>query len=119
MKIKNRIKSKRGIALENAVMFMVMVSTLCFLLTSLAIIGNTQTKIDQKELTTRVAVDQIGEDFLAGALEDEYEGYTWEKNDAGNALTVRRNAKILLYVEKSDEGLLVWRYSAPRTDTQE
>ncbi len=123
MKFTKMIKSKRGIALENAIMFTVMIFSLCFLLTSLAIIANTQTKIERKEMLQRIAVDQIGEDFLAGDFSSEgYSGYEYTADES--TLTVWREnddkKKTVLYIEKDTSGqVLVWRYSAPEADAQE
>lgn len=117
-------KSKRGIALENAIIFMVMIFSLCTLLTSLALIGHHQVKIENKALLRDAEIRQIGEDYLAsvGAQTDftnTYENYAYEVS--GNALTVWRQTDqtktVVLYVEaeSADTEIIVksWRYSLP------
>ena len=105
--MKNILKSKRGFALESAILFMVITFTLCFLLTSLTMIGHYQVKIDSMMLLDDVEIDQIGEDYLAslGAgepFEKTYENYVYEVNVTENTLTVwhKDNLKTaVLYVD--------------------
>ena len=47
MKLKQILKSKRGMALENAILFMLIIFSLCALLTSLTLIGHYQVKIEK------------------------------------------------------------------------
>ena len=58
------LKSKRGIALESAILFMVMVFSFCFLLTSLALFGHYSVKLQQIKAEIDVEIEQIGEDFV-------------------------------------------------------
>ena len=125
MKLKQILKSKRGMALENAILFMLIIFSLCALLTSLTLIGHYQVKIEKLTLLNDVEIEQIGEDYLASVkakttFTDTYENYAYEVN--GNALTVWRktdeNKNAVLYVEAeltADEELNVnvWRYSLP------
>lgn len=125
MKLKQILKSKRGMALENAILFMLIIFSLCALLTSLTLIGHYQVKIEKLTLLNDVEIEQIGEDYLASieageAFTQTYEDYAYEVE--GNALTVwRKNDEsklAVLYVEAeltADEELnvKVWRYSLP------
>ena len=120
--MKKILKNKRGFALGSAVAFMVITFTLCFLLTSLTLIGHYQVKIDNMMLLDDVEIDQIGEDYLAslGAgepFEKTYENYVYEVNVTENTLTVwhKDNLKTaVLYVEAeiADDGtvrVIAWR----------
>jgi hypothetical protein len=123
--MKQILKSKRGIALESAVLFMLIIFSLCALLTSLSLIGHYQLKIEKTVLLNDVEIDQIGEDYLASLKSGEekftesYENYEYKVD--GNALTVwRKNDRegvALLYVEAEVNGeqvdVLKWRYSTP------
>lgn len=124
MKLKRVLKNKRGIALENAIVFMLLIFVLCALLISMALIGNYQVKIENMTLLRDVQIDQIGEDYLAcvraGESFDElYEDYAYSVE--GNALTVWRstdNTKAaVLYVEAEladgEVDVICWRYSLP------
>lgn len=123
--MKQILKSKRGIALESAVLFMLIIFSLCALLTSLSLIGHYQLKIEKTVLLNDVEIDQIGEDYLASLKSGEekftesYENYEYKVD--GNALTVwRKNDRegvAVLYVEAEVNGeqvdVLKWRYSTP------
>ena len=125
MKLRQMLKSKRGMALENAILFMLIIFTLCALLTSLTLLGHYQVKIEKMTLQQDIEIEQIGEDYLASVkakttFEQTYTNYAYEVG--GNALTVWRktdeNKKAVLYVEAeltADEELNVnvWRYSLP------
>ncbi len=121
------IKSKRGIAIENAIVFMIVIFTLCALLTSLSLLGHYQTRIEKTSLLRDVEIEQIGEDYLASVrsgtnLSEEYENYVYEVS--GDTLTVYADedkTTTVLYVEASLENgevnVRVWRYSLPE-DTE-
>ena len=104
MKLKQILKNKRGIAIENAILFMMIIFSLCALLTSLTLIGHLQVKIEKTTLLNTIEVEQIGEDYLAslqGGTEFSLEeNYAYEID--GNALTVWSNSNketVILYVE--------------------
>jgi hypothetical protein len=59
------LKSKRGAAIESALTFMIIIFSLCFLLTSLALWGYYQIKLASVRTEVYVEVEQIGEDFVA------------------------------------------------------
>lgn len=136
MKLKQLLKSKSGVALENTLLFMLVIFSLCALLTSLTLTGFFQTRINKITLLNEVELEQIGEDYLshvesksknenAFTLRNEHqEKYAcsvegdvlsvWHKND--------QNAKVVLLVEAriNDEGQLTvvqWRYSQPAQAT--
>ena len=124
MKLKRILKNKRGIALENAILFMLLIFVLCALLISMALIGNYQVKIENMTLLRDVQIEQIGEDYLSHVAAEEsfdelYEDYAYSVE--GNALTVWRstdNTKTaVLYVEAEladgELNVICWRYSLP------
>ena len=117
MKLKQILKNKRGIAIENAILFMMIIFSLCALLTSLTLIGHLQVKIEKTTLLNTIEVEQIGEDYLAslqGETEFSIEGnYAYEID--GNALTVWSNNNketVILYVEAEykDGAIHVYRW---------
>ena len=124
MKLKRILKNKRGIALENAILFMLLIFVLCALLISMALIGNYQVKIENMTLLRDVQIEQIGEDYLSHVAAEEsfdelYEDYAYSVE--GNALTVWRSTDstktAVLYVEAEladgELNVICWRYSLP------
>ena len=114
------LKNKRGIAMESALLFMTVVTCLCMLLTTGMALLHTSVKTDVKQYQNRLALDQIGEYFVAdeknamNALIAE-KGYSAEINNENNTLTiVNANGKVILYVVKDGKQAKVWRYSAPK-----
>ena len=116
------LKDKRGIALETAILFMIVIFALCFVVMSLALRGTSDVKLDGDLLLLRVELDQIGEDFLESVKSGEefdkhYENYTYEVNNS--TLTVKRLSAdtVVLYVQAELVGEQVdikcWRYSQP------
>ena len=59
------LRSKKGLALESAVVFMLIILALCTLLITLAIMGRYQLKSAQAEMFRDIEREQICEDFLA------------------------------------------------------
>ena len=138
-RIKGILKSKRGIALENAILFLIITFSLCALVLTFTIIGRYQSQIERALLEQKVALEQIGEDFLADNLsvfennpEYKYGDYRYRVEEEGDleTLSVYHSAnadKVLLYVEirvtvensNRQVNVLKWRYSEPTPQTQE
>ena len=115
----------RGIAMETAIVFMLVVFSLCALLTSLSFFGIYQSGTEKRTLLQDVELSQIGEDYLTSLreqtdLSESYENYeyevwehtltVWKKND------VDRATVLFVEAELTAEGrirILCWRYSAP------
>lgn len=127
------LKSKRGIAIENAILFLLVIFMLCALLASITIIANFQFKIDNMVLKNDVDLDQIGEDFIAYLasgetkfdtfLKDAYADETKKEkynriyvngkygwNIIGNTFTVKTGDTVLLQMISEDNGTVSWRY---------
>ena len=58
------LKSKRGVALESAILFMTVIFSFCFILTSLALIGRNRARLDTLYVQSYVESEQIGEYFV-------------------------------------------------------
>lgn len=124
MKFGKTLKNKRGIALENAILFMLVIFMLCTLLISMALVGNYQVQGEKKIFLAEVEIDQIGEDYLASVkagdvFDETYEKYAYEVE--GNALCVwrknddKKTAVLFVEAELADGEVSVisWRYSLP------
>ena len=64
MSLKKIFKSKKGIAIETAILALVVIFSLCFLVTSLTLVGHYQVQIESSFILKDVELDQIGEDFI-------------------------------------------------------
>ena len=124
------LKDKRGIAIETALLFMLVIFSLCALITSVATIGRRQAKLESDVLVSDALIDQIGEDFIAylavgeesdfDADNEKYDSTVVvvdkEKNISALTLTKKGSSSVVLYIEaeKTDAGvkILRWRYSA-------
>lgn len=114
------LKNKKGMALENAILFMLIIFTFCALLTSLTLYGHYQTKLEKVMMTNRVELDQIGEHYLnylknGTEFSTDNENYAITTDNNALALTVKnKNDKIILYVQASiDDGnitVVKWCY---------
>lgn len=63
-----QLRNRRGVALESALLFLIVLFSLCSLLTTVAVVGRYQVKIENTALYNRVALDQVGEDFVRGKI---------------------------------------------------
>lgn len=117
----NILKSKKGVAIENALLFMMIIFGLCFLVSFVALIGHHQYSLDNTLIENRVELDQIGEAFVKNASSFGANGdvgnYQYEV--VGDVLKVYHktatvsNENVLLYVEVDGGKPVVWRYSHP------
>ena len=131
MNLQKILKNRRGVALENALLFMLVIFSLCALLTSLTLIGHFQTRINKLTLENEVDLEQIGEDFVASVKageafdEEAYTNYACstrtlpEENRYFLSVGHKNDTQqVLLYVEVEKDGNAVtvvqWRYSFPQ-----
>ena len=122
------LKDKRGIAIETALLFMLVIFSLCALITSVATIGRRQAKLESDVLVSDALIDQIGEDFIAylaggeesdfDAADEKYDSTVVDKGENISALTLTKkgSSSVVLYIEAEKTGagvkILRWRYSA-------
>lgn len=122
MKFLKVFKDRRGVAMETSIVFLLSVFSLCALLTVLALTGSAQMNIENSMISTRAAVEQIGENYLHFLKTNEAfpptaEGYSAEI--VGGILRVRNDkGTVLLYVDaevEADGELTVnkWCYQEP------
>lgn len=102
---KSLIKSRRGFAMESALVFLLTVFALCALVTTLTLVGHNQSEFENSTVVSKVELEQIGEDFLAwrrntqDTFSGESENYAYKSE--GNLLTVwskSNTAMVLLRV---------------------
>lgn len=114
----NILKSKKGVAIENALLFMMIIFGLCFLVSFVALIGHHQYRLDKTLIENRVELDQIGEAFVQAPNAYEYTGDEYGCSIASDrssiTVTSKSGGSVLLYVEVDGAGNpTVWRYSQP------
>ena len=136
MNLKKIFKNKRGVALENTLLFMLVIFSLCALLTNLTLIGHYQTRINKLTLENEVELEKIGEEFVAYVKSNQQTDKFTSPNEnyvcnaqAGvgdyegqHFLSVGHASnptQVVLYicVERSAGGevsVLQWRYSLPQ-----
>lgn len=121
--MKRIFKDKRGVAIESALVFMAVIFFFGILLTSIVSYAHIVNRSNNKLQADRLALDQIGEDFLAttGAFTVP-EGYQDTDNNNENnilALSKAGSDKVILYIEKDESGnATVWRYSEKPTQIE-
>lgn len=123
MKLTRIFKSRRGAAMETAIVFLLSIFSLCALVTVLALTGNAQMRLENTLLTTKVEVEQIGEEYLVALGNgDQLSSYTVEVNERiyycnkkENIFTIENEkGTVVLYVEATkDGGVTKWCYTDP------
>lgn len=116
------ISTKKGIALESAIIFMTITFTFCFLLTSLVLYGRYQVKVEGIQMDIYVAREQVGEDFMAYLCANEsasetfaaymtdnninYENYTCEEKKTQDLDITRYELTVLHKASENDTVVL-------------
>jgi hypothetical protein len=122
--VRRILKSRRGAAIESALFFMLVVFALSMLLVASVTAMGYDNLANERAHDVRREIEQIGlyfvKDTPESTLFEDYtaaRGYTVEIN--GNTLTLKsKNSKVLLYIEKSDQGVTKWRYGDPTPQEQ-
>ena len=84
MRFLKALRDRRGIALESAIIFMMVIFTLTALLTGLTLLGHLQVSLEKTTLMNDVKLESIGLDFVAylesgdAVSPDEGEGFDSE-----------------------------------------
>ena len=123
------LKSKRGIAIENAVLFILIIFSLCALLATVALTQHYQTKIDKIRLEQEIELEQIGEDFIASLaagelFDNNYEDYVCIVGPGTLTVTAKSGDSVLLYVKAERQAggevnVLAWKPSLPEGEVSE
>ena len=86
-KLWKKLACRRGLGIEIALLVMLVTTAMCILLVSTALLEKENIDTRSTEVTERLALDQIGQDFLAKKAPlnangtHEYNGYTAEVED--------------------------------------
>ena len=102
-----RHSNRRGMAIEMAMAMMIIVFSLCALMTTVVTVSRKQTNIATARFTQTAQVDAIGESFVRAFKNDEpfqYDGTEYEcDTSVQNTLTVSKDGETLLTVELNDD----------------
>ena len=116
MGLKKIFKSKKGIAIETAILSIIVIFSLCFLVTSLTLVGHYQVQIESSFILKDVELDQIGEDFINNREKfnvNGYDGFTCEVNEDKTELqasyTSNKDKIILVVAVDSDGKITKWQ----------
>lgn len=94
-------------AIEMAMAMMIIVFSLCALMTTVVTVSRKQTNIATARFTQTAQVDAIGESFVRASKAGEifqYDGTEYEcDTSVQNTLTVSKDGKTLLTVELNDD----------------
>ena len=77
-KLWKKLACRRGLGIEIALLVMLVTTAMCILLVSTALLEKENIDTRSAEVTERLALDQIGQDFLSGKISaptEEYRGY--------------------------------------------
>ncbi len=122
--MKKLLLGRRGSAMATALLFMVALATLSLLLLSAVTVSHSIARRGERELATRLELEQIGEYFCIETEEafsarefSEYRvetSYAEENEAVNNILRVYNSReKVILYIEAKDGAAVLWRYSEP------
>lgn len=99
-----RPSNRRGMAIEMAMAMMIIVFSLCALMTTVVTVSRKQTNIATARFTQTAQVDAIGEKFVKDPDSFQYTGTEYEcDTSVQNTLTVSKDGKTLLTVELNDD----------------
>ena len=114
MSIKQIFKSKKGIALETAILFLIIIFSFCAMLTSMSIIGHYQAKIEKNNFLNYVELEQIGEDYLSFLRSGKTEFFVGNEK---YGCEIRENA-LCVWLKNDDEKAVILYVDAEYTDGQ-
>ncbi len=121
--MKHIFKNKRGIAMESAILFMLVMFFFAFLLTTVVSYSHLRVKQNERILESMLTIEQIGEDFVSlnstdfqANFVEKYEDIyiaTIEVTDEENktlSLTNKRENTVL-YIKIEDGKIIRWKYT--------
>ncbi len=105
MGLKKIFKSKKGIAIETAILSIIVIFSLCFLVTSLTLVGHYQVQIESAFILNDAKLDQIGEDFIADPENFSVNDYN-DKNGFYCEVNAEKTQLIAWYSDKKTKKIL-------------
>ncbi len=119
--MKKLLKNKRGMAIESAILFMLIVFMFGFLLTGVAMVSHLRVKVNDTLLKREMEIEQIGENFvrmneqqfedMIGSFNGKYNYTANFTDDKNKTLTLKNNTATLLHITIEDGKITSWIYS--------
>ena len=100
MSLMNRKRNgRRGMAMELAMLVMVVTFALSILLTTFALMQANKKNIELRDTKEKIALEQIGEDYLAAVKSDSLDEFS---EDQGDYEIVKKTDETLVVRSKAD-----------------
>lgn len=114
-KLWKKLACRRGLGIEIALLVMLVTTAMCILLVSTALLEKENIDTRSAEVTERLALDQIGQDFLNGKITSadvgkDYRGYKIETCDAKNLHVHTPDGALKLTVIINGDKITQWSY---------
>ena len=115
--MKRILKNKRGVAMESAVFFMLVMFMFGFLLTAVAMTAHLRVKVNNTIITREMEIEQIGENFVSMGESEFIDSlnakYTADAVYDGNnkTLTLKRNTSTVLKITVENGNITSWKYT--------
>ena len=116
--LKQKLACRRGLGIEVAMLVLLVTTAMCILLVSTALLSKQNIISREEEVTERITLDQIGDDFLAGKIMgttpdgENYKGYKIAECTPGAVLKVHSlTGELKLYVIIKNDKIIQWSYS--------
>ena len=118
------LKNRRGIAIESAITFMVIIFAMVTIIGTVAAFSSLDRRRADSDFAENVIIENIGEQFAKNPGEyvvGEANGFTTEKTDNsenGYTLTVKKGENVVLVVKTDKDGKVIrWsNYDDSKTD---
>lgn len=113
--MKKALNDKRGIAMESAIMFMLVVFMFGLLLTGVTMTSHLRVKVNDSLIQRELEIEQIGENFVrldkdSFTVNDKYQAET-SYNEGSKILTLYRKNTPVLYIEVENNQVILWKYT--------
>lgn len=117
------LKNRRGIAIESAITFMVIIFAMVTIIGTVAAFSSLDRRRADSDFAENVTIEKIGEAFAKdpGGYNATAEGFTTEKtgdSENGYSLTVKKGENVVLVVKTDKYGKVIrWSsYDDSKTD---
>lgn len=120
------LKNRRGIAIESAITFMVIIFAMVTIIGTVAAFSSLDRRRADSDFAENVIIENIGEQFAKNPgkyAACETNGFTTEKTDNsenGYTLTVKKGENVVLVVKTNKDGKVIrWsNYDDSKTDQE-
>lgn len=120
------LKNRRGIAIESAITFMVIIFAMVTIIGAVAAVSSLDRRRADSGFAENVIIENIGEQFAKNPgeyAEGETNGFATEKTDNsenGYTLTVKKGENVVLVVKTNKDGKVIrWsNYDDSKTDQE-